>query len=157
MFTCDGAHDHQDVDSFPTRRSSDLWYSAANAPARAASPTPMNPTPMNFGARCRMIASPVVDCVSLARERSRLHLDAARADELGPPARVFLEEPGEFCGSEARRLGSLRGELFPDVGSRERPDDVLAQGVDGFLRRPLGEREPEPVGDEVIDALLERG
>src|SRR5438034_6521509 len=70
MFTCDGAHDHQDVDSFPTRRSSDLWYSAANAPARAASPTPMNPTPMNFGARCRMIASPPVDCVSRSEEHT---------------------------------------------------------------------------------------
>src|SRR5712691_2903609 len=104
-----------------------------------------------------MIASPLVDYVSLARKRSRLHLDAARADELGPPARFFLEEPGEFAGSEVRRLGPLRGELLPDVGSRERPDDVLAQGVDGFPRRALWEREPEPVGDEVIDALLERG
>src|SRR2546430_2113911 len=103
-----------------------------------------------------MISSPPVDYVSLARKRSRLHLDSARADEPGPPARFLLEEPREFAGSEARRLGSLRGELFPDVGSCERPDDVLAQGVDGFFRRPLGEREPEPVGDEVIDALLER-
>src|SRR5438046_7636483 len=104
-----------------------------------------------------MISSPSVDCVSLARERSGLHLDAARAYELGPPARFLLEEPGEFYGGEARRLGSLRGKLFPDVGSRERPDDVLAQGVDGFFRRPLGKGEPEPVSDEVIDALLERG
>src|SRR5260370_19742512 len=104
-----------------------------------------------------MTASPLVDCVSLARERSRLHLDAARADELGPSARFFPEEPGEVAGSETGRLGTLRGELLPDVGSRERPDDVLAQGFDGLLRRPLRERESEPVGDEVVDALLERG
>src|SRR5437667_11267277 len=111
-----------------------IWYSAANAPARAASPNAMNPTPMNFRARCRMISSPLVDCVSLARKRSRLHLDAARADELGPPACVFLEEPGEFAGSEAGRLGRLRGELLPAVGRRERPEDVLAQSVAGLLR-----------------------
>src|SRR5436853_7925075 len=99
-----------------------------------------------------MMSSPLVDCVSLARKRSLLQLDAARADELGPPACVFLEEQGEFAGGEIRRLGPLRGELLPDVGSRERPEDVLAQSVDGFPRCALGEREPEPVGDEVIDA-----
>src|SRR6266850_68452 len=108
-----------------------LWKASACCPARN-SPISRTKSPLTTAAR---------------GERSLLHLDPARADDLGPPARVLFQEAREFLGSEIRRLGALRGELFPDIGSRERPDDVLAQGVDGFLRRPLGEREPEPVGD----------
>jgi len=46
-------------------------------------------------------------------------------------------------GTRRWSSSSRERQAFPSRRRRERPEDVLAQSVDGFLRCALGEREPE--------------
>src|SRR3954453_12386028 len=90
-------------------------------------------------------------------ESSLLDFDATRADDLGPAARLILEEGAELLRREVRRLGALSCELCTHVRRRHGAHHVVAQRIDERAGRALRHGVAEPVGDHIIDAGLGGG